>query len=111
MSRLTSKLRNRVEVLTRQKFENVLGENEYRYSHSKYVYMQILSKNSKMVDGEADTEKVESTHMFKCRIKSISNLDNTYRFKYKNQIYEVKYFDPDFKNNEFYEIYTRLVVE
>lgn len=111
MSRLTSKLRNNVEVLTKQKFKNALDENEYRYEHFKYVYMQIISKSSQMIKGEADTEKVDSTHMFKLRIKSLPDLDNTYRFKYKNQIYEVKYFDPDFKNNEFYEVYTRLVIE
>lgn len=111
MSRLTSKLINKVEVLTKQKFQNELDETEYRYSHFKFVYMQIIPKTSKMIEGQADTEKVESTHVFKCRIKSLSGIDNTHRFKYKGQIYEVKYVDPDFKNNEFYEVYTRLVIE
>ena len=41
MSRLTSKLRNRIEVLTKQKVKNELGEWEYRYDTLKFIYGQI----------------------------------------------------------------------
>lgn len=111
MSRLTSKLRNRVEVHTKHKVKNELGEWEYKYALYKVIYAQIIPLRSSLKDGQAETEYVESTHKFKIRIKSLPELDNTYRFVYKGQTYEVKYFDYDFKNNEFYDIYTRLVVE
>lgn len=111
MSRLTSKLKNKVEVFTKNKVLNELGIYEYEYTKLKDSYMQILPKSSKITKGEADTEKVESTHIFKCRVRSIPDLDNTYRLKYKDLTYEVTYFDYDFKDNEFFEIYTRLVIE
>lgn len=105
------KLRNKVEVLTKEKLENALGEDEYKYTHSKYVYMQIIPKSSSAKQGEANTEKIESTHVFKCRLKSLLGLDNTYRFQYRGQVYDVEYFDPDFQNSEFYQIYVKLVIE
>lgn len=111
MSRITSKLKNRVDVYTKQKVENELGEIEYKYAKLKTIYAQIIPKTSNLKDGQAETEYVESTHKFKIRIKSLPDLDNTYRFVYRGQTYEVKYFDPDYQNNEFYEIYTRLVIE
>ncbi|WP_353096228.1 phage head closure protein [Tissierella praeacuta] len=111
MSRITSKLRNRVDVYTKQKVKNELGKWEYKYALYKTVYVQIIPKQSALKDGQAETEYVESTHKFKIRIKSLPKLDNTYRFEYKGQTYEVKYFDPDFQNNEFYEVHTRLVIE
>lgn len=111
MSRMTSKLRNRIEVLTKQRVKNELGEWEYKYAPLKTIYGQIISQRSSLKDGQAETEYVESTHKIKIRIKSLPDLDNTYRFRYKGQIYEVRYFDPDYKNNEFYEIHTRMVIE
>lgn len=111
MSRLTSKLRNRVEVHTKQKVKNELGEWEYKYALYKVIYAQIIPMRSILKQGQADTEYVESTHKLKIRIKSLPELDNTHRFKYQEQTYEVLYFDSDFQSNEFYEIYTRLVIE
>ncbi|WP_077369707.1 phage head closure protein [Anaerosalibacter sp. Marseille-P3206] len=111
MSRMTSKLRNKVDVYTKQKVENELGEIEYKYAKLKTIYTQIIPKTSTLKDGQAETEYVESTHKFKVRIKSLPELDNTYRFAYKGQTYEVKYFDPDYRSNEFYDVYTRLVIE
>lgn len=111
MSRMTSKLKNRVEVHTKQKVKNELGKWEYKYALYKTIYAQIIPMRSILKQGQADTEYVESTHKFKIRKKSLPELDNTYRFKYQGQIYEVMYFDPDFQHNEFYEVYTRLVIE
>ena len=111
MSRMTSKLRNRVEAHTKQRVKNELGEWEYKYALYKTIYAQIIPLRSTLKDGQAETEYVESTHKIKIRTKSLPGLDNTYRFIYKGQIYEVKYFNPDYQNNEFYEIYTRLVIE
>lgn len=111
MSRMTSKLRNKVDVYTKQKVENELGEWEYKYALYKTIYAQIIPKTSTLKDGQAETEYVESTHKFKIRIKSLPDLDNTYRFVYKGQTYEVKYFDPDYQHNEFYDVYTRLIIE
>ncbi len=111
MSRMTSKLRNKVEVHTKQKVKNEIGKWEYKYALFKTIYAQIIPLRSSLKDGQAETEYVESTHKIKIRAKSLPELDNTYRFVYKGQTYEVKYFDPDFQNNEFYEIYTRLVIE
>lgn len=111
MSRMTSKLRNKVDVYTKQKVENELGEIEYKYALYKTIYAQIIPKTSILKDGQAETEYVESTHKIKIRTKSLPRLDNTYRFIYKGQTYEVKYFDPDYQHNEFYDVYTRLVIE
>lgn len=108
---MTNKLKHRLDLYSKAKVKNELGAIEYVYVKFKVVYAEILIQSKTTEDGQLNTEYAKMTHKIRVRSKSITNLDNTMYFIYKNQRYNILYFVPDYKTNEFAEIYTELVIE
>ncbi|OHW62911.1 phage head-tail joining protein [Andreesenia angusta] len=104
-------LRNKIQVHTKQLLQNELMEEEYVYAPLKYVWGQIVPKGNKLGYGQSETEYAESTHRIRVRAQSLPDIDNTYKMEYRGQIYEVLYFDFDYKRGEFLDIQVRLKTE
>lgn len=107
----TNRLKHRLDLYAKTKIKNRLNEQEYSYSFVKTVFGEVLINSRTTEDGELNTEYAKITHKIRVRTKSITNLDNTMYFIFKGQRYNVLYFVPDYKNNEFIEIFTELIIE
>lgn len=79
-------LRNRVDVYAYLPEKNeYTGKVEYKYRRvKKGVYASVRLVRRKLREGEADTKYGIITHEILMRRKSVPELDETYRFYYKD---------------------------
>jgi SPP1 family predicted phage head-tail adaptor len=98
-------LRNKIEVYEKIEIENELGEKDHEYQFVKSIFAQIIPANltGSSKEGQANTEYAETTHKIKCRKLSLNPTIDMY-FKYDGLRYDILYFQPDFKNKDFWEI-------
>ena len=104
-------LRNKVEVYTKEKVKNALGKYEYTYTKKKDVFASVRLVRKRSREGEADTEFAILTHEITLRAQSLPDIDETYRFKYKNLKLQAKYIDYDFDREGTVIVQCEQVVE
>ena len=105
MNDISKRLRHIVEVFCMVDTLNDLGENEKKPQFFKKAYCEIIPLNSSTKNGEANTES--NLHQFKFifRIKSVKGIIKDWFFIYENLKYEIIYFNRDFKDNQFIEVF------
>lgn len=108
---LVSKLNNRIDVYGKILYENELGEKDYTYEKIKSVWAEITPSGASIRNGEANTIYSDISHKIVIRSNAINNLSNDMYFIFKNQRYDIKYFNPNYKYRDRIEIICSLVVE
>lgn len=111
MNDITKRLRHLVKVYSMQDTINELGENEKAPTFFKNAYCEIIPQNSSVKLGQANTESNEHSFKFIFRIKSIANIQKDWFFIYENLKYEILYFNRDFKDNQFIEVFCKRMDE
>ena len=105
MINITKKLRHLVEVYGMSTTTNSLGENDTTPELLKRAYCEILPLNSSVKNGEAGTEENQHQFKFIFRLKSVPGIKKDWFFIYEGLKYEVIYFNRDFKDNQFIEVF------
>jgi len=105
MINITKKLRHLVEVYQMKVLVNDLGENDTTPELLKRAYCEILPLNSSVKNGEANTENNQHQFKFTFRRKSIQGIKKDWFFLFEGLKYEVVYFNRDFKDNQFIEVF------
>mgnify|MGYP000852195837 CR=1 FL=1 len=105
MINITKKLRHLVEVYGIITTTNSLGENDTTPELLKRAYCEILPLNSSVKNGEANTEINQHQFKFTFRIKSIQGIKKDWFFLFEGLKYQVIYFNRDFKDNQFMEVF------
>lgn len=105
MINITKKLRHLVEVYQMKVLVNDLGENDTTPELLKRAYCEILPLNSSVKNGEANTENNQHQFKFTFRRKSIQGIKKDWFFLFEGLKYEVIYFNRDFKDNQFIEVF------
>ena len=105
MINITKKLRHLVEVYQMKILVNDLGENDTTPELLKRAYCEILPLNSSVKNGEANTENNQHQFKFTFRRKSIQGIKKDWFFLFEGLKYEVIYFNRDFKDNQFIEVF------
>lgn len=104
-------LRNKVDVYTKQRVKNEVGKYEHRYAFHKSIFCTIRLVRKKTLQAPADTEVAVLTHEIYFREKSLPDIDETYRFKYKHLNLQAKYIDYDFDREGMVFVHCEQVVE
>lgn len=109
----TGDLRNPVEVWDKIKVKNKLNEWEYQYQKIKYpLWCNIIPQN--LTGGTSITQEGNTpsyvTQKIKCRKLSLTPTKTMY-FVYDGVRYDVEYFQPDYKNKDFWEIMCKIRME
>jgi head-tail adaptor len=104
------KLKNKIQVFGKVPFTNELGEDDTHYDLLKTVWSQILPTFSGANGKNEIVDTAETTHKIKCRKSSLTPTIDMY-FKYDGLRYDVKYFQPDFRYKEFWEIMVKVTYE
>ncbi|MCY6957956.1 hypothetical protein [Clostridium brassicae] len=109
----TSKLNIQLGLWGMVPFKNELDEIDVKEGKIKDIWCNIVPQHgSTSKTGETDVEKVTTIQKIKCRKLSIKNPKINMFFKDKNGLkYEFLDFYPDYKNNDFWEIKTRIIYE
>lgn len=105
MNDITKRLRHLVEVYQMKVLVNDLGENDTTPELLKRAYCEILPLNSSIKNGEANTENNQHQFKFTFRRKSIQGIKKDWFFLFEGLKYEVIYFNRDFKDNQFIEVF------
>lgn len=105
MNDITKKLRHLVEVYQMKVLVNDLGENDKKPELFKKAYCEIVPLNSSVKNGEAGTEENQHQFKFIFRIKSVLGIKKDWFFIYEGLKYKVIYFNRDFKDNQFIEVF------
>lgn len=105
MINITKRLRHLVEVYQMKVLVNDLGENDTAPELLKRAYCEILPLNSTVKNGEANTENNQHQFKFTFRRKSIQGIKKDWFFLFEGLKYEVIYFNRDFKDNQFIEVF------
>ena len=105
MNDITKRLRHLVEVYQMKVLVNDLGENDTVPELLKRAYCEILPLNSSVKNGEANTENNQHQFKFTFRRKSIQGIKKDWFFLFEGLKYEVIYFNRDFKDNQFIEVF------
>ncbi len=111
MINITSRLRHNVEVFKRENKKNILGENEPKIIFVKKVFAEIIPLNSTVKELPDMATTNEHKFKFYFRYNSLKEITKDYFFKYENKKYEVDYFNVDFKNRCFIEVFCILKEE
>lgn len=111
MNGLASRLKNRIDVYSKIEFTNELDQTDYKYDLLKSVYAEIVPQNGYLKDGQGNTIYADIGYKIVIRSSAIENLTNDMYFIYKNQRYDIKYFNPNYKYGDSIEIFCSLVVE
>jgi hypothetical protein len=105
MNDITKRLRHLVEVYQMKVLVNDLGENDTIPELLKRAYCEILPLNSIVKNGEANTKNNQHQFKFTFRRKSIQGIKKDWFFLFEGLKYEVIYFNRDFKDNQFIEVF------
>lgn len=105
MNDITKRLRHLIEVYQMKVLVNDLGENDTVPELLKRAYCEILPLNSTVKNGEANTENNQHQFKFTFRRKSIRGIKKDWFFLFEGLKYEVIYFNRDFKDNQFIEVF------
>lgn len=111
MQPLSDRLNNRIDVYAKVEGKNELGEKVYNYQNTSSIWAEITPMSGTEVKGQANTKYVDISHKIVIRAKAISNLSNDMYFMFKEQRYNIKYFNPNYKYRDSIEIFCSLVVE
>ncbi|GCD10588.1 hypothetical protein [Clostridium tagluense] len=113
MRNITNKLNNRAQLWGMVEFTNELLESDKEEKIIKpLVYCNIIPSGT--MNRQKDngvTQSVEYSHKFTVRIKSIVNPSIDMFFIFQGKKYEFVSFDIDFKNGEYLEIFTKMIME
>lgn len=83
-------LRNRIDVYKKERVKNeVTGSIEHVYRLNKEnVFASVRLVRRRLRDGEAETKYGIITHEVLLRKKSVPDIDETFRFQYKDSMME-----------------------
>lgn len=107
----STKLRHEVSVYKMIEMENELAEKDRMEEFVKNAYCEIVSQGNKETKTLADTEYNEQTYRLTFRRQSVSEMKKDWYFMHKNNKYEVIYWNEDFTNREFIEVFCRRIDE
>ena len=108
---LSNRLKNRVDIYGKMDFINSFGEIDFRYSKIKSLWAEVSPQSGKELSGKGNTIYSEISHKFTVRSNAIPNLTNDMYFMFKNQRYDIGYFNPNYKYSDSIDIFCVLVVE
>ncbi len=108
---LSSRLNCRIDVYGRKDFINSLGEDDYEYEKLKSVWAEITPSGGSLLSGEGNTTYADISHKFVIRSKAIPNLSNDMYFMFKQQRYNIKYFNPNYRYRDSIEVFCSLIME
>lgn len=112
---LSGKLKHKIDIYGKMSYTDELGSKNYRYEKVKSVWaaiVPILGERARAIKAEkkGNTVKISETIKFIMRINAIIVEPDMY-FIYRGQRYDVDYAVPYFKDMQYQEVYTQLVIE
>ena len=107
-------LTNRLDVYTKTKVEDEeTGTTKNVYAKTKTLRCNIIPAglSGSVKNTVANTQYSETTHRMRCRKLSLKPTSDMYFIDKDGLRYDIQYFQPDYKNNDFWEIMLKIKME
>ena len=108
---LTNDLRHRVTIYTRSKLNTEFGETDFGYAPLLSCYAAIRPKGGHEEIIEGEMRRANITHVITVRANALPTPQTDAYIMYKDQRYDVLYWQPHYKHNDRVELMCRMVVE
>lgn len=109
MQGLTSRLKNKITLYGKTLVKNELGEDDYKYAPIKDLYAEILPYRGYDKPKQGDTTLATTSHKVLIRSSSVDLLEDDMYFVFKNQRYDIDYFNPNYIYRDSIEIFATLI--
>lgn len=108
---MTDKLRHKVKIYVQKIKVNEIGEDEPYMELLKEIYCEIVPLNAVKKDLSAEAEYNEHSYKIKARYNSVKDIQKSWEIEHKSHKYKVDYFNEDYKNREFIDIFCTRIEE
>lgn len=108
---ITNKLKCKAELWGMVEKENELGEMDREPAKIKDIYCNILPSSYSEKSNAIDITRIEHTHKFMVRVKSLKEPKLDMHFKYNNLKFEFISWDIDYLNKEYINVFTKVIME
>ena len=103
-------LRNKIEVYGLVTRVNSLGADSRRPEMIKKVWANIIPTSGQNREEQGNVSEIQVSHKLTVRAKALKDISPDYYFMYKGQKYKILYWYPNYKDNNYMEIFCRLEV-
>lgn len=106
-------LMNRLDVYAKVEIEDKLKNTKKVYQKAKTLRCNIIPAglSGSVKSTVANTQYAETTHRMRCRKLSLKPTPDMYFIDKDGLRYDIQYFQPDYKNNDFWEIMLKIKME
>ncbi len=108
---LSDRLNCRIDVYGKAQTENELNEMDFEYRKIKSIWAEITPQTGREVNKKGNTLYSEVSHKFTIRINAIKKLTNDMYFVFRDQRYDIKYYNPNYKYRNCIDVFCILVIE
>lgn len=110
MQGLTSRLRTKLALYGKGiPFINELGEDDFKEGFIKYVYGEIIPIGGSNITIEGESTQATTSHKITIRSRAVDQITDDMYFVFKNQRYDIDYFNPNYKYKDSIEIMVKLI--
>ena len=103
-------LKNKIEVYGMISKVNSFGADSRKPEMLKKVWANIIPTSGQNREEQGNVSEIHVSHRITVRAKALKNISPDYYFMYKGQKYEILYWYPNYRDNNFMEIFCRLEV-
>lgn len=105
-----SNLKHRIDIYANVKYENELGEEDYRFDKLKTIWAAIIPQTGSLQKQQADTILTNVTHKIIVRYSAAHDITKEMQIRFRNHKFEIKYILNPYFNNETLEIFVQEVL-
>jgi len=105
-----SNLKHRIDIYANVKYENELGEEDYRFDKLKTIWADIIPQTGSLQKQQADTILTNVTHKIIVRYSAAHDITKEMQIRFRNHKFEIKYILNPYFNNETLEIFVQEVL-
>lgn len=103
-------LKHRIDIYGNVKFENELGEEDFRFDKLKTIWAAIIPQTGSLQKQQADTILTNVTHKIIVRYSAGHDIKKEMKIKFRGHTFDIKYILNPYFNNETLEIFVQEVL-
>lgn len=108
---LSNRLKNKIDVYGRIQIKNELDEIDFDYRKIKSIWAEVTPQSGRNISGNGNTVYAEISHKFTIRSNALKEISNDMYFIFKEQRYDIKYYNPNYKYRDSIDVFCILEVE
>lgn len=103
-------LKHRIDIYANVKYENELGEEDYRFDKLKTIWAAIIPQTGSLQKQQADTILTNVTHKIIVRYSAANDITKEMQIHFRGHKFDIKYILNPYFNNETLEIFVQEVL-